>query len=307
MKTVTPKYYRSFKCIGAECKHNCCIGWEIDIDPQTMSKYENVGGVFGKRLKSSVEKDGDCPHFILGDKERCPFLNKDNLCDIIINIGESYLCEICDAHPRFKNFFSDRTEIGLGLCCEEACRLIIFDKEPFSLETVENTELCDGNSSFEEELIRYRDSLISAITDSYVPIDERIIKISSVKIPELNIGKWSEYLLSLEIMSDEWKKLLIRAVPISEPLTYKGYEKELERLICYFVYRYVANENYDEKSDTVVAFSVLCSQIITSLWSHFAKSDEDKVEICRLFSQEIEYSTDNVDDIISKIEDYNEI
>ena len=172
---------------------------------------------------------------------------------------------------------------------------------------MENTEPCDGNSSFEEELIRYRDSLISAITDSYVPIDERIIKISSVKIPELNIGKWSEYLLSLEIMSDEWKKLLIRAVPISEPLTYKGYEKELERLICYFVYRYVANENYDEKSDTVVAFSVLCSQIITSLWSHFAKSDEDKVEICRLFSQEIEYSTDNVDDIISKIEDYNEI
>ena len=29
---VYPDYYPEFRCSASACKHNCCIGWEIDID-----------------------------------------------------------------------------------------------------------------------------------------------------------------------------------------------------------------------------------------------------------------------------------
>lgn len=307
MKEVTPSYYKKFKCIGSQCKHSCCIGWEIDIDGDTAKKYEKVGGVFGKRLRDCIDKSGECPHFILGDKERCPFLNKNNLCDIIINLGDSYLCEICDAHPRFKNYFSDRVEIGIGLCCEEACRIILNDNDPFLLEITENNEPCGELSEYEMETIVDRDGILFMLTDRNLPIEERIKRIITLDLPNCTLNKWAEYLLSLEILSDEWRALLESAKEIKSPLTHFGCEKELEALMCYFVYRYVLNEDYDGKAHTVIAFSLLCSRIITTLWSEFAETEEDKTEICRLFSQEIEYSTENVSSLMSLIEEYNEI
>lgn len=306
MKTVTPSYYKKFRCIGSECKHSCCIGWEIDIDSDTMKKYENVGGVFKSRLNSSIDKNGETPHFILGEGERCPFLNKDNLCDIISCLGCDYLCEICDAHPRFKNFFSDRVEIGLGLCCEEACRIILNENEPFTLELTDDGEDDFSLSDYEAEMISGRDCVLYLLTDKKLSFEEKISKLLRLELPFQSLDKVAEYLLSLEIMSDKWKELLHRAEAIPAELTCRGYEKELENLICYFVYRYMANENYDEKNDTVIAFSVLCSRIITTLWSEFAETEEDKTEICRLFSQEIEYSEENVSAIMELIEEYNE-
>ena len=124
MREFKPSYYDSFSCIANKCKHNCCIGWEIDIDADTLEKYANCSTAFGKRLQENISLNGDA-HFILSESERCPFLNKDNLCDIIINMGDDALCQICSDHPRFVNEFSDREEIGIGMCCEEAARIIL--------------------------------------------------------------------------------------------------------------------------------------------------------------------------------------
>jgi hypothetical protein len=50
MKLVAPDYYEKFKCIADKCKHSCCIGWEIDIDEDTMDLYESIDGEFGEKL-----------------------------------------------------------------------------------------------------------------------------------------------------------------------------------------------------------------------------------------------------------------
>ena len=109
MKLIYPAYYEKFKCIADRCHHSCCIGWEIDIDEASLSRYEGVKGDFGKRLQCAISYDGE-PHFKLKEGERCPFLNERNLCDMILSLGEDFLCEICASHPRFYNFFS-----GYGL------------------------------------------------------------------------------------------------------------------------------------------------------------------------------------------------
>ena len=49
MKIVKPDYYDSFRCIADKCRHSCCIGWEIDIDEDTLDLYENIPGDFGDR------------------------------------------------------------------------------------------------------------------------------------------------------------------------------------------------------------------------------------------------------------------
>ena len=158
MKLYAPKYYKRFKCIADKCEHSCCIGWEIDVDADTLKQYKKVKGDFGKRLLENIDLKCDAPHFILGEKERCPFLNERGLCDIIIELGEDSLCDICSDHPRFRNFFSDREELGLGLCCEEACRLILSKEEPtefISEDDGEDFELFED----EEILLSVRNEL----------------------------------------------------------------------------------------------------------------------------------------------------
>jgi len=125
MKLIAPDYYKEFKCIASDCRHSCCIGWEIDIDEDTLALYDGTAGETGKRLQTNIERTEEGAHFRLGPDERCPFLNSEGLCDLIIGMGEESLCNICADHPRFRNYLSDRTEIGLGLCCEAAGKLIL--------------------------------------------------------------------------------------------------------------------------------------------------------------------------------------
>ena len=132
MKLMAPYYYPAFRCIADKCRHSCCIGWEIDIDPDTRERYRRIPGAFGARLNAAID-DGEVSAFRLGADERCPMLNNNGLCDLITTLGEDALCQICADHPRFRNFFADRTEIGLGLCCEEAARLILSREEPMAL------------------------------------------------------------------------------------------------------------------------------------------------------------------------------
>ncbi|MBR5808788.1 MAG: flagellin lysine-N-methylase, partial [Clostridia bacterium] len=110
MKEAVPNYYHKFKCIQDKCKHNCCIGWEIDIDDDTLMLYESLDTPLGEKIRSNIT--GDVPHFKLAAGERCPFLMDSGLCEIIAEYGEDAICDICYLHPRFKNFYSDFTETG---------------------------------------------------------------------------------------------------------------------------------------------------------------------------------------------------
>lgn len=117
MKYVMPTYYPEFECIAERCQHSCCVGWEIDIDDATQQKYRAVSGDMGERLRAGIAEDEQGAHFRLDEQERCPFLNQQGLCELILQLGKDSLCQICADHPRFRTFYSDRTESGLGLCC----------------------------------------------------------------------------------------------------------------------------------------------------------------------------------------------
>lgn len=177
MRKVIPSYCKNFKCIADKCNDNCCIGWGIYIDDDTAEFYKNVSGEFGERLKKEINF-GDENYFMLNENDRCPFLNKNNLCDIITNLGEEHICDICDKHPRFFEWFHDVTEMGVGLCCEEACRLLFKDSEPITFETViepGEPDNEDYDEYFYEQLLRARKILFAIAQNRNYTLQKRLI------------------------------------------------------------------------------------------------------------------------------------
>ena len=107
MLFVVPDFYDDFQCIAGQCRHSCCIGWEIDIDEYSFAYYSGIEGELGQELREKTSAE-PTPHFVLDEGERCPFLNESGLWRLILSLGEDSLCDICREHPRFYNEFSDR-------------------------------------------------------------------------------------------------------------------------------------------------------------------------------------------------------
>lgn len=151
MKIRKPDYYDKFQCIAGACSDSCCVGWEIDIDEERREMYRSLEGDLGERMRRCVDwEDG---HFILqGKEERCPFLNQEKLCDLILELGEGVLCEICREHPRYYEWYDGWTEVGVGLCCEAAARLILEQEAPAGFVTCEEeTEVQEETGEWNEE------------------------------------------------------------------------------------------------------------------------------------------------------------
>ena len=112
------------------------------------------------------------------DKEKnCPFLNNSGLCEIYINLGKDSLCRICTEHPRYYEWFDGFKEGGIGLCCEEAARIILSQNTPFSTYEIE-VPYDECADEYDEELFSYlyacRDKIISYLDDVSIPFSSRI-------------------------------------------------------------------------------------------------------------------------------------
>lgn len=286
MQILVPDYYNDFKCIADKCRHNCCIGWEIDIDEDTLSLYDGIGGEIGARLENSIDR-ADIPHFILND-ERCPFLNECGLCDIITELGDGALCDICADHPRYRNYTDDLLEMGLGLCCEEAARLIL-SKES-------KTFLCDIDSGEKAFLSDERQKVLDLLQNREIPFENRLKTFINFEDKD-----YSELFFSLERLDSEWEKY-IALLGRNFDADLSEFDTLFEQLAVYFVLRHAAENT--EKGLLFSAFSVyiirkICSAIKAQKGS---VSFAEIAEICRTYSAEIEYSDENIDMIIRTIE-----
>lgn len=176
MKYHKPSFFDQFKCIGSACTDTCCAGWEIEVDETTAQGYLAEKSAFGDRLRREIGSEPG-EYFFKLKKNRCPFLNKENLCDIFINLGEDRLCDICREHPRFYNWFGDYTEVGLGLCCEEAERLLFSDSKPLTFVEEVHTDasdLLDDESEECEQMLEERKAIFSILQNRKKNIGARL-------------------------------------------------------------------------------------------------------------------------------------
>lgn len=289
MRVFKPSYYDEFRCIADKCKHNCCIGWEIDVDEEKLVDYMTQYGEFGDRLRENISLEDECPHFVLGESGRCPFLNEKNLCDIIINMGEDSLCQICSNHPRFVNCFEDREEIGLGLCCEEAARLIL---------TYPGKVKITGEASEDDAVIfNMRDMVIEKLQQREKTIDERIEDVKDIFRIKLPDKKWDIEFLKLERLDGSWTDRVMSIRGQGHELK-EDWSVPFEQILVYFVYRYMADGQFDGRYNERVLFAILSFYMIREIFKRSEETMEELIEICRMYSSEVEYSEENVEAII---------
>ncbi len=306
MTITRPSYYDKFRCLAGYCRHNCCIGWEIDIDEETMEKYEGVTGEFAQRLHENISLE-NTPHFILREDDRCPFLNEKNLCDIIINLGEEYLCEICREHPRFYNVYSSFAEAGLGLSCEEAARIIITSEEPFLLISDEDIEY-EALTQAEKDLLSVRNDIFKAIDDPSKSLDEKIKELLSgfnISSEEISSHNWAEEFSRLEILDRNWEKHIscLASYEKSSSFPFEAYENAFKNLLIYFIYRHLHECIYDGCLNERLAFAVISVMVIYRISAVLYEKNssfgiKDIIELSRMYSSEVEYSEENTQYLI---------
>jgi len=301
MKLIAPERYLDFHCIAGACRHSCCIGWEIDIDPASLRRFQQMPGPMGERLRQNILVDGDTACFDLqGWEERCPFLNDDGLCDLILELGEDALCQICTDHPRFRSFFADRTEIGLGLCCEEAGRLLLGAEEPMRLMVIEDDGADEPADPEEQELLALRDSLFQQMQNRALPMRQRAEALMPAS--DIDWQDWADFLLSLERLDERWAELLDRLPEEPEQELEDWLSIPLEQLICQLLYRQLPGALEDGDIDGRLRYCALMWQLIARLCLLTnAASLDDLVELVRLYSSEIEYSDENVGAILDQL------
>ena len=294
MKVIAPDYYGKFKCIADKCKHNCCKGWEIDIDDVTLRRYEKEGGALGEKLRKSIEITDNVAHFVLTEDERCPFLNSDGLCEIISALGEQALCDICTDHPRWRVFFGSHTEIGVGMACEEACRIILENREKVRYEVVSDKDFDGRNDDFQNWVIEKRGDLLKIAQDRTLDFYDRehaIIDAFGLILPR--VDDFIDFVKGLERLDCAWDKMLDSDMRSDENKKLDDVTKE--QILVYFIMRHVGNAENRQDFIARIAFCISSARLIERVYGN---CDETVCEVCRAYSAEVEYSDDNLIDAI---------
>ncbi len=247
------------------------------------------------------------PCFKLGENERCPFLNKDNLCDIILTLGNESLCQICDDHPRYRNYYASRTEIGLGLCCEEAAKLILTRDEKTVITQIDENDEIDIVDEQEQMFLQMRTKMIDALQDRTLPIGQRIrrlLDIADTDMPHISPTDLANIYLQLERLDYNWTAMLHKLITsdISIPDGLAMPDTVAEQLLVYMIYRHTAEGLYDGTVADRVQFALLSCYMIFAVASACNKGDmQTLLDVARMYSAEIEYSDENIEKLLTAL------
>ena len=273
--TIYPDFYDAFQCTASACRHTCCRGWEIDIDAETAARYRALPGALGERLRAAIDWSGDSASFRLAEDERCPFLRGDGLCELIRETGsEDILCDVCALHPRFFAEAGGVTLAGLGLCCEETCRLLLGSRAPVMFVAEE------------------RAVSLSALTGcAFAPEQLRFQPCADAETIRVLLARYAK----TEPINDAWTALLdaLRAdvpgcVRAAEAYAYDG--AVFDRVLHYILYRQLDRLETDGPP-ALARYAQEAAQFIFLT----AAVTGDLPESVRSWSEQIEYSTENVD------------
>ena len=287
MKLYAPQYYQEFRCIADRCRHSCCIGWEIDVDEDTLALYQSLQGDYANTIRASIA-DTDTPYFSLSAHDRCPHLDERGLCRIITSYGEDALCEICREHPRFYHDTPYGKEVGLGLACEEVCRIVLFSDHYDRFVELEELEGDADRDLFDATALRAR--IYEILKDASLSYDARLASISEAFGTSTSIcsdNAWCELLCSLEYLDEQHIGLFMLYGGDADVLPEQ--EAWLGRALAYFVYRHCSAAKDEADFAASLGLALFLERLLASLIA----AGHDALDSARMISEELEYSEDN--------------
>ncbi len=312
MANIVPEFYGRFACKAGACRHSCCKGWEIDVDDETAAYYEQLaqdqvlGQGIGAQLSEAVYEDADGFHMVL-QEDCCPFLEKTGLCRLILELGEDALCDICALHPRFFQEIGEDRLCGLGLSCEAVCALLLEKEEPLEF-LVDDADVISMQGLLERLEPSGLDGVgVPAGALCFVPdLDTAYISwmLQTFLETEPIDQRWTEQ------MQELWEGRMVhqeRARAYFDVFS----EKLYDRIFSYILFRQLErieetdeeiDEDIDKDIDEPEASEIFQIQDILEyarlstmfvFWTDAVFGDLP--EQLRRWSEQIEYSTDNVE------------
>ena len=266
MRIRVPDYYHRFRCLAGACPHTCCEKWEVTIDQETARRYGTVPGPLGDKLRAAMQTDadGEACFPLLGG--RCPFLDRDNLCEIHRQLGEEATSEVCRSHPRFTEDYGPFREVSLCASCPAVLELLLGDDRPLTFLEEETAEPEEPGDPWLMGLVPLRDRMLHELVDRRRPLNERLerfllLALESQALLEEDRAEelvtlaveWEapqaevpdgpglfpgalRALSALEVLDDDWRDLLARGEAVEELVVP---EALMERVGVYFAFRYL--------------------------------------------------------------------
>lgn len=317
MKHTYPNYYKIFKCVANKCIDSCCKEWDVVVDDNSYEFYNSVKGEFGDKLRSQMKIDEDGDRVFVSQTGRCPFWNKDELCDIYINLGEEHLCHTCTEFPRLRLDYTAFCEHMLSFACPEASRLILSEDTAYS--DFDDYDLSANNLEYSAEymdfLLSTRKQFAKIITDREKSFAERLNRVvlysqmvqsmidnedfckdispnSNESDLEISLDRKSIFLAhkNFEIMSGEWQSIIDKASEICDTCEItNNFDTKFERLSLYYLYRYYLSAIDDWYIGSTVK-RIVCAYTVIGVALNLGENFEN---LARLYSKEVEHSYEN--------------
>lgn len=303
MKLLAPAYYKKFKCAAERCTHSCCVGWEIDVDSDTLAAYARLSHPIGEDIRASIEEGEGGAHFCLTCDGKCRHLDERGLCRIILTLGEGALPEICREHPRFYNQVGGRLECGVGVSCEAAAELVLSSDSYASLVEIED-DFCACESMADFDVLAAREAIFAILSDRSLPYARReaLIEAECHVSAALSREEYGALTAELEYLDPAHASVLAAAFPA--PIAGDMGECELlfERMLAYFIYRHASTAQTRREFDVFVGVSLLLVRLFAAL---LARGELTPISAAVLLSEELEYSEDNLEAIRFATEMHN--
>ena len=205
MLTRVPDYYEAFHCLAGACPHTCCEKWEVVVDEETARRYQETPGSLGERLREALQTDeeGDFCFPLRGG--RCPFLNRENLCEIHRILGAEATSLTCRTHPRFIEEYGPFREVSLCASCPAACDLLLGSTAPLSFLERETAEPEEPGDPWLCGLLPLRERMLRELADRPRPLQERL-EAFLLLAAEAQILLDEDRTEDLAVLAADWKK-----------------------------------------------------------------------------------------------------
>lgn len=287
LSDIYPLLMRNFHCKAGACQHTCCQKWEIDIDDATAAYYQSLNGDIGNHVRHNMYCDDDGWHFKLTEQERCGLLRNDGLCQLILDIGEGALCQICTDHPRFYVDVDDYTLCGVGLSCEASVELLVEQQEPL-LFAVDHT---DWTGDFPALL----DFLGFSLPKSHLYFHPTITHIEYASIlADLAITEPID-----EAWTQDVKRLQANVDTLLD--SSNTYKHHYNLTVFNNIYHYIFYRQLDKAFVYGIEAIAIYARRSTDYIFLMAALSGDVHESIRRWSEQIEYDTDNVDWLLERL------
>ncbi|MCR4789246.1 MAG: flagellin lysine-N-methylase [Lachnospiraceae bacterium] len=179
MRIVKQEEFDSFICTADKCTDNCCGGWQIEIDDETLKDLRDYEGPLKGAIEKAVDFENSCIR--MNEKGRCELLNEKGLCRLVLEKGEGFISHICHTYPRHVEEYDGIREWSISLSCPEAAKTFILRRESQEYIISDNDDPEPLEEDFEDfdillftKLEDSRDVIFDILNDRKKTVRERM-------------------------------------------------------------------------------------------------------------------------------------